>query len=535
MRLTIQTWTLALGSLVALGCAAPAAPPVIALHDDLGSYTWPIDAGDSTVQAYYNQGMRLTWAFNHPDAILSFEEALRRDSSCVMCAWGIAFALGPNLNAPMDSAVETRAVEAISHAASVIDASTPPVERMLVEALAQRYGTPAGADRATRDSAWARALDPVIQSFPDDDNARLLSVDAAMNLRPWDYWNPDRSPAPGTAVFLARLDSLVNGANDHPGVCHLYIHAVEAVAPERAVWCAERLAAMMPGAGHLVHMPAHIYVRVGRYQEAVEANRHATHADAEWLGDRRPEGIYAAAYVPHNFHFLAHAATFAGMSGEAISAARAVASAITPETAREVPWTEPMVPYAHLVMQTFGKWDDILALPPVSDDLPLASALAMYARGMALSATDRAAEAEEMVTAIRDRLPAIPEGVFRETARVGLLVLTGDIHERAGRLTEAIAAYREAVSLEDGLQYNEPPFWHQPVRHFLGAALLEADRPAEAEAVYLADLERNPENGWALTGLTESYRMQGKPTEEVAFRARAAWAGADVPLMRSRF
>ncbi len=526
-------WTAGLFALGMAACQPESEAPTVPLMNNLGTHHRPITVQDSVAQQYFDQGLRLVYAFNHAEAVASFEEGIRRDSTCAMCYWGVAYALGPNINAPMDSAFEARAFEAITHASTMLD-SLPPVEQMLIRALAERYGPP-GVARAARDTAWARAVKEIVGWYPDDDDVRVFTIDAMMNLRPWDYWLSDGNAAPGMGEMVAWLDTLVLGAPHNPGVCHLYIHVMESHAPERAVACAERLALQMPGAGHVVHMPAHIYVRVGRYLDAVESNRAAAQVDADYIGERHPHGIYPEAYVPHNMHFLAYAATFAGMSREAIAAARGVSSSVSAETARSVIWAEPMVPYLHLVLQVFGHWEEILALPPVPNDLPYASALASFARGMAYSATGRTTEAEAMLERIRTIVPTITEPVLREAAEIGEHVLSGDILERQGALSEAIDEYRRGVALEDGLLYNEPPYWHQPVRHFLGAALLSADRPREAERVYREDLERNPENGWALSGLGQSLRAEGKDAEDVEFRARFAWAAADVGLTRSRF
>jgi tetratricopeptide (TPR) repeat protein len=310
---------------------------------------------------------------------------------------------------------------------------------------------------------------------------------------------------------------------------------VEAAHPELAVPCAERLAGLMPGAGHLVHMPAHIYIRVGRWNDAITHNEHAVHVDEEYIADQRPTGVYPLAYYPHNYHFLSFAATMAGRSRQAITAARAVVERVDPAVAREVPELQGLIPYHHLVLMTFGRWEDVLALPVPAEDLPFARAMAEYARGVAHAAGGDAAAAQRSLGDVRATLAATTAEPARTVLEIASHALAGEIAHRKGRHDEAIAQLTEAMELEDGLIYMEPPFWHSPVRHALGAALLEAGRPAEAEALYLEDLRRFPENGWSLHGLAASLRAQGRDASEVERRFADAWNQADVTLASSRF
>lgn len=516
------------------GCGQPA--PTVRLFDDLGSFHVPISTAVPAAQAYFDQGMRLTYAFNHGEAVRSFEEAARLDPGCAICHWGAALALGPNINMPMDTAAEAEALAALERARARQDGASER-ERALIDALATRYGPPDPAARSQRDSAYARAMAAVAARFPDDHEAATLLADALMNLRPWDYWEgPDR-PYPGTDVIVAQLERVIARDSVHPGACHLYIHAVEAVAPERALPCAERLAAVMPGAGHLVHMPAHIFIRVGRYDDAIEHNQHATHADSTFAALERPSLVYATIYVPHNFHFLGFAATLAGRSGLAIRAARDAAARVPPEAALEQPeLAQPVLAFEHLTLLKFGRWPELLALPVPPAGLPVARALVDYTRGTALAATGRATEAASLVDSVRAMAATVPEGIARSIMEIAWHSLAGEVAHRDERWNEAERHFRAAVAIEDGLGYMEPPWWVEPVRHPLGEVLLRAGKPAAAEAVFREDLARFPKNCWSLAGLWQSLAAQRRPgAAAAATELRTACATADVEIARAHF
>ena len=311
------------------GGMAGAQEPDVPLYDDLGDLHRPITTDHATAQAYFDQGLRLYYAFNHREAVHSFRKAQRLDPECAMCWWGEALAWGPNINLPMDSAAGAAAYAAVRRAVEEVEETGGASEReaALIEALASRYGADPTRDRARLDSAYARAMERVVESYPDDVDARTLYAEALMDLSPWEYWNRDGSPRPQTPELLENLERVMEVRPHHPGANHFYIHAVEAVNPERAVEAAERLAGLMPGAGHLVHMPGHIYVRVGRYLDAIRANEHAIHADETWIQDQRPaQGVYVAGYYPHNYDFLAFAASMIGRSGQAIGSAEKMVS-----------------------------------------------------------------------------------------------------------------------------------------------------------------------------------------------------------------
>jgi tetratricopeptide (TPR) repeat protein len=513
----------------------------VPLYDDLGSWHREIATGSETAQAYFDQGLRLQYGFNHAEAIRSYRAALEHDSACAMCWWGIALAAGPNINAPMDSASGALAREAIDRARE-LSADGPAGERALIEALAMRYSADPTAERAPLDSAWARAMADFAGAWPDDPDALTLHAASLMNLSPWQYWTGDygtREPRPDTPTLLAQLERALSIERDHPGACHYYIHAVEAAYPEKAVPCAERLANLMPGAGHIVHMPGHIYIRVGRYHDAVVANEHAVHADETYIQDQRPGGIYPAAYYPHNYHFMWFAATMAGMSEKALWAARQVAPKVSLEVAKEVYWVQNVVILPRLAMVTFGDWEGVLAEQMPSPELPFAVAMAHYARGIAYAATDRPEEARSELSTVR-RLAAEMKAEASEgpevVAAIAEHVLAGEIAMRTGEPGAAVPHLERAAELEDGMVYEEPPVWYMPVRHVLGRALLEAGSPAEAESAYREDLLRFPGNGWSLTGLAGALDAQGRVDEADAVRAELeeAWRHADIELPASR-
>jgi tetratricopeptide (TPR) repeat protein len=519
--------------------ASVAATDPVPLYSTLGTHQYEITTANPQAQRYFNQGLRLVWAFNHAEAIRSFEEAERLDPTCAMCAWGAALALGPNINAAMDEASGLRAAEAIQRALNKAG-HVSRRERALIEALAARYiGERPAAERAVLDSTWAVRIWAVADEFPDDQEAQVLYADALMNLSPWNYWKADGTPRQLTPEIIQRLEQVLAVNASHPGACHLYIHAVEARHPERALSCAERLASLMPGAGHIVHMPGHIYIRVGRYADAIALNEHAVHADEAMLegpGVAR-RGAYPNGYYPHNYHFLSFAASMTGTSTKAIGAARETAKRLSVAAVKAVPWMESVTPVVQTTLVTFGRWNEILAEPLPGDSIPFLAAMTWYARGVAHAALgDEAAAAGDLerVRAIAASYPVSDNGT---ALQIAVKALEGEIALRAKRPKDAIVHFRAAARLEDGLTYTEPPTWYYPMRQSLGAALLADRQFAEAERVYREDLERFPRNGWSLFGLTEALERQGKTAD--ARRARAmfaeAWRGADVTLTASRF
>ena len=527
--------------------ASAAAPtsPAPPLFDDLGRYHRAITTTSPRAQAYFDQGLRLVYGFNHYEAQAAFREAARLDPACAMCAWGVALTYGSNYNSPSDAAREQGALTAVNQARVLAAVAATERERALIAALATRHSAAPGADRAALDRAYADAMREVSRRFPDDLDAATLLADALMNLRPWSLWTVEGAPQPGTEEIVATLERVLAADPLHPGANHLYIHAVEASPdPRRAEAAADRLRSLMPGAGHMVHMPSHIYYRIGRYADAADVNVRAVAADRAYFARSQPSPIYRMMYYPHNLDFVWHAASLEGRGAECVRAAREFAAAAPAEIVLEMPdmETAPAAPYFALVR--FGRWSEMLAAPAPPARMLYVTGAWRYGRGLALLATGRRAEAASELAelqAVRRSVPAerTLAGFFKMSDMLGLaaLVLAGEIAVRDGDPTTAVTHLAEAVGMQDEHWFTEPPPWYFPVRQALGAALLQAGRAAEAEAVYREDLRRNPENGWSVFGLAQSLRAQGKSAEAGAedARFRRAWTRADVTLTASRF
>ncbi|MGH8622582.1 MAG: hypothetical protein ACRET3_10615, partial [Burkholderiales bacterium] len=445
-----------------LAAASPAAHPSdsVPLYTNLGNHSVPITTRVAAAQRYFDQGMRLAYGFNHSEAIRAFAEAARLDSACAMCYWGVAYAHGPHVNAGMDSAAGVAAHAAIQQALKRA-ARASPREQAYIRAMAARYAAVPPADRAALDSAYARGMADLVRAVPADLDAAALYAEALMDLRPWNYWQKDGTPYPGTTEIIAQLERVIAANPEHPAACHFYIHAVEAVAPEKAVPCAERLARLMPGAGHIVHMPAHIYIRVGRYADAIQANVHAAHTDETYIEGQKPQGIYPIAYYPHNYHFLSFAATLVGKSATAIEAARKTAGATSVEVARQVPFVEPFLHYPYLTLVTFGRWDELLAMPLPPADLPYSRAIGHYARGVAYAAKARWADARAALDTLTQLAATGTRGYMSAgwvtpstNLEIATHALSGEIAAREGRLDEAIAHFTTGMTLEDEQLYT---------------------------------------------------------------------------------
>lgn len=518
-------------------------PDQVPLFSNLGALHYPMTTSSPLAQRYFDQGLRLVFAFNHEEAINSFREAARLDPQAAMPHWGVALALGPNINLPMDQAQEKLAFEAIQAAMKLVGRVTPK-ERSYIEALGTRYSAAPGASRAKLDAVYAGAMRTLWQRHPDDATAGTLYAEALMNLQPWDYWTAEGKSKGRTEDIVAALEQALAIDPNHPGACHYYIHAVESSPrPERALPCAERLAELAPGAGHLVHMPAHIYLRLGLYAKAAEHNVHAVSADHEYLAQRNLSGIYPVGYAPHNLHFLWAALTMEGRSREALQAARDLNQKATWEQARKEPGLEEFTPTLLFALVRFGQWNEMLVLPKPPGELLYTTVIWHYARGVALAATNRFDEAQREHQALTEAARRLPEGrtvgvvPVVELARIAGLVLAGEIEARQGHFDSAIKTLKEATAVEDAVRYYEPPLWHIPVRHSLGALLLQAGNAAEAERTYREDLKQHPRNGWALFGLEQSLKAQRKEAEaaEVHKQLEKAWARADISLTASRF
>jgi tetratricopeptide (TPR) repeat protein len=434
----------------------------------------------------------------------------------------------------MDPEAEPEAFE-LARQAVALEEGASERERALIDALAVRYtGDP--DDRAANDAAFADAMAQVAERFPDDLDVATFYVESMMDLRPWNYWMPDGTPYEGTQEIVALIESILERNPDHPGALHLYIHLMEANHPERAEEPADRLLPLMPGAGHIVHMPSHIYQRVGRYADSARANELAIVADEDYITQCRAQGLYPMAYYPHNVHFLWFAATMEGRGEVAVDAARKVASGVDDATLAELPLLAGFRVVPYYALTRFGHWDEMLAepAPPAGD--PFLTGMWHYARGMARVAKGELEAAAEELAAVEAMVgdPALDYPMFSPNTAADILavapyVLGGELAAARGEHERAIPLLERAVRLEDGLVYTEPSEWHFPPRHALAAALLGAGRPDEAETVYWQDLARHPENGWALSGLARALRAQGKEDQAAVIDARfeAAWGRAD--------
>lgn len=531
---------------IALSIAWTAPADTVPLYDNLGDHHYTITTDNPMVQRYFDQGLRLYYAFNHAEAIRAFREAARLDPGCAMCYWGESVSLGPNINMPMAPEAGAAAFAAIEKALEAAPGVSER-EQALIRATAARYSADPDAPRAALDSAYAHALRDVVRAHPDDLEVATLFAESMMTLRPWSYWTREGTPEPGTDEILRHLDRVIDANANHPGACHFYIHAVEAVDPQSAVPCAERLAALMPGAGHLVHMPGHIYIRVGRYMDAIRANEHAVHADESYIQDQRPGlGIYTAGYYPHNYDFMAFAASMAGRRAMALDAADKVAELVPDELLGEPGMTalEQFVVRGLQMRVRFERWNEILDFAPPAENLLHARGIWHYARGRALAALGNlpASQAELRQLEAISGNPAL-DGIrldFNSSQTILAIardVLAGSIAAEQGRHDEAVRHLRAAAAAEDALVYGEPPEWSIPVRHDLGAVLLAAGRAADAEVVFREDLVRFPENGWSLHGLAGALEAQGRADEaaEVQAQFRTAWAGSDVELRTAGF
>jgi tetratricopeptide (TPR) repeat protein len=519
------------------------------LFDNLGTHEAPITTSSPRAQAFFNQGIRLCYAFNHEEAIRSFEAAAAEDGACAMAWWGTAFALGPNINAPMGEEAGRRAYAAARKAQSLAGGATAR-EQAYIAAIVRRYAEEPPADRGALDQAFADAMREVHRAHPDDLDAATIFAEALMDASPWSYWNEDGSPKPFTGELLETLEGVLRRDPDHPGANHLYIHAVEASpSPERGLGSAFRLGELAAGAGHLVHMPSHIYLRLGMYDDAAESNKEAVQADEDYLRlltKKKLEipPVYPAMYYSHNVHFLWYAQTMLGQSAESLKQARKTAQVIREYARHDMPMLEWMraVPLADMLR--FGRWDGILAEDAPPEEKLVETGIWRLARGVAYARrgdVESASESSRRLSELAEGAEASglesPQFPGRSVLRIAARLLSAELAGAKGEADAQIEGLREAVKMQDKLPYMEPPYWYFPVRHYLGAALLDLNRCSEAEEVYRADLKRNPRNGWALFGLLQSLRRQGNPfaADVVQKEFDAAWRYADVALTASRF
>jgi len=519
----------------------PGAPVFTGLSD----HHHPISTKIPETQKFFDQGVKLLFGFNHAEAIRSFREAARLDPDCAMCWWGVAFALGPNINLPMQADAAEPAWQALGRAQALAPKASA-AERAWIDALAKRYATDPKADRKPLDEAFAQAMAELARTYPDDLDAATFAAEAMMDTQPWDYWQADaKTPKGHGGQIVALLEGVLAKNPDHPGALHLYIHAVEASnTPERAEAAADRLLPLMPQAGHIVHMPSHIYYRVGRYVDAVKVNEQAAAVDEQYIAQCKAQGFYPVGYYGHNIHFLWTSSEMLGRSAAALDASRRLVKATNAEAfSKSVPVGELFVFTPVVTLVRFGKWRDALAEPAPPAELKLDTAVWLYAQAFAHANTgDRKAalaERETLAALSTADLSAFEAfGVpVKPMVDLALALVDGELARTSGNLDGAVARFRQGWEMERALPYTEPPYWHQPSSHLLGAALMQANRPGEAEAVYRESLTFYRGDGWALFGLAQALAAQGKKDEAAKTRTafEAAWRSADVKLTSSRF
>ena len=517
------------------------------LFEGMGDYHMPITTADPDAQRYFDQGMVLAFGFNHAESIRSFRAAQTLDPQCAMCFWGEALATGPNINvtnngkAVMAPAERVSARAAIDAALALIDGVTPK-EQDWIRALDARYDGESDTSRDPLDRAWANALAVMAERYPDDTTVASVYAEALMNTMPWDYWGPNGEAKPDTQAVIASLEAVMAADPNHPLALHLYIHALEASSnAAKAEAAADRLADLVPGSGHLVHMPSHIYFRVGRYQDSAMANIRAAEVDEAYIAQCNAQGFYPALYYPHNIHFLWASATMQGQSALSLDSARRVVANVRVEQVEQFPTIQFFRTVPMLSLVRFARWKEILIEPEPYEPFAFARAIWHYGRGVAHAALGDAEAALTELAAIEALEPEVDEifmgNVYpaRDLLGIAKSLLIGEVAYRSGDAAAAVLAFEEAVSLQDALPYTEPPFWYYPTRQSLGAALLASDRVAEAQAVFEADLEQYPMNGWSMFGLAEALRRQGDNTAaaEVTARFETVWQFADVSLKTS--
>ncbi len=501
----------------------------------------------TNVQTLLNRALVLTYGFNHSEANKVFKEAAKLDPKCAICYWGAALVLGPNINAPMEDNAIPEAYYLTQTAVKLSDSASPR-DQALIKALSQRYSPKPVKDRKLLDQAYANAMRQAAKEFPKDAMVLTLFAESLMDLHPWDYWDKTGAPKPWTPEIINTIDSALKIDPDQLGANHLHIHAVEASPnPQRAEKSADRLRELAPDSGHLLHMPAHIYMRIGRYEDAAKVNEHAITNDETYKSKNKPKGIYPLAYMPHNRHFLWIAAANIGQSKKAIQAAIQLSQAIDRQEMRKPGygtlqnyWVMPFYAWVR-----FGKWQEILKAPKPEKDMVFPLGIWHYARGRAFTALGKVKEAQKELADLKKVMedPSLKNISLWDINYVSdLLViadhlLEGELAYQQKKIQSALSHLTKAVNAEDKLKYDEPPAWYYPARHSLGTVLLELGYGDEAERVFRKDLERHKDNGWALFGLMKSLEAQKKTKDASAIKKRfeAIWGNADIKLTRARF
>jgi tetratricopeptide (TPR) repeat protein len=516
-----------------LPAAGDTAPPP--LYKNLGTLHVPITTASPQAQAYFDQGLRLTFAFNHAEAVRAFRAAARIDPDCAMCHWGEALALGPNINAPMFPEALAPAWAAAQKALQLAGRAKPH-EQALIRAVAQRYADSPGDDRAPLDQAYAAAMTEAARAFPANDTVQVLYAESLMDLAPWDYWQAGGAQPKGRAAeMIAALESVLKRNPTHPGAAHYYIHAVEASStPERALPYARLLAKEIPGAGHIVHMPSHIYYRIGMYRESLAANVDAVAADERYFSRSGSDPVYKGAYYPHNIHFVMVSALMGGDGKTALDAANKLDKSLPDQLVAQFASLQPVKAAPYFSHVQFSDPDTLMALPDPGPQLVLVKAMWHYARAVGyarkgmIDDSRREIDALAAIERTADFKPFDAWNVpAQDIVRIARHVATGRLADARGDLPMALVAYREAVATQDRLPYMEPPYWYYPARQSLGVALLRSGRLDDAEDVFRASLARTPSNGWALRGLMEVYRQRGDQVSLRLARQRfeTTWLG----------
>jgi tetratricopeptide (TPR) repeat protein len=517
---------------------APARPALAAtpvLYGDLGKLSFKAGTRNARAQAWFDQGVRLSFAFNHAEALRAFREAQKADPKCAICFWGEALVLGPNINAPMMPEANAPALAALAKAVELARAATRR-DRALIDALTRRYSADPAADRSALDAAYADAMKRVAERFPGEDTVRTLYVEAMMDTQPWDYWEAGGAKPKGRGVLIVNeLETVLKRNPSHPGAIHLYIHAVEAsTQPQKALRYADRLGALMPGAGHIVHMPAHIYYRIGMYRKSLETNKRAMAVDERYFESSPSDPLYKSAYYPHNIHFLMMSAQMGGDGKTAILAAEKLDASMSAEVVARFPSMQPVKASPYTTHAQFSEPETILMLPAPPARLALVEAMYRYARAVAFARKKDAQSAQKEIDALAqlekdtDYKPFDEWGVpAKEIIQTARHVATGRLADANGDLEAAARAYEEAIFVEDSLTYTEPPYWYYPVRQSLGSVRLRQGRLDEAEQAFRDSLARVRNNGWALAGLAETYRRKNDSKSEAAARQALAktWFG----------
>ncbi|PIB25300.1 tetratricopeptide repeat protein [Maribacter sp. 4G9] len=510
------------------------------LFENLGNLNFPISTNEELAQTFFNQGLKLTYAFNHAEAHRSFMEASRLDPNSAMTYWGQAYTLGPNINdpIPLDDRKE-KYNEAIAKAIALAPKATKK-ERALINALTHRYSEDLTKDVSELNMAYMNTMSKVAKQFPEDADVQILYAASVMNTVPWNYWDKDGNPSPSIPEAKIALEKAIKINPEHPGAHHYYIHMVELPQPDLAVASAEKLGGLMPAAGHIVHMPSHIYIRVGRYLDAVKVNQQAILADEDYISQCYSQGMYPLGYYPHNIHFLWSAATLLGDSELAIDAAKKTAEKVPQGELITLPFLQNFASVPLLAYTRFGKWNEILTTPSPNEEIKHLKLIWHYARGIAFVRKNNAKEAQEELDAIQNMINdpelenLIAAGFDSSTSigKVAYEVVAGELASLNGNIPKAIEHLKKAVELEDGLIYTEPAAWYIPTRQNLGAVLLKSEKYEEAEKIYTEDLKLLRQNGWSLMGLHKSLKAQGKEKEAQIIKQEfdKAWEHADIAI-----